>query len=291
MRETFNEHAVLKWTGGIIVAALIIYIFIPPVMALMMSFNDSSFVRFPIKDTSLRWYGEFLARDEWVRATINSLQIATFVSAISTVVGVVGAYAYVYAPLRRRDSYYLSITLPLYVPGAVLGLGISIMFGGISLFGYSLYGAKLLVVAAHCMWAMPLAFMICVAALRNVDISIVEAAADLGASPLRSFFTVTLPLIETGIISSAILSFVISLNEFPMALFLTNGDTRTLPVMMWMSMRSAATPVLAVASVILLSAIVAGLGTITWFLKHRQRKAAREMDHSLCERDYGLRPQ
>jgi ABC-type spermidine/putrescine transport system permease subunit II len=151
------------------------------------------------------------------------------VSVIATTVGVLGAYAYVHAPMRRREPYYLLITLPLYVPGAVLGLGISVLFGGLSLFGYSLYGAKALIVAAHCMWALPLAFMIGGAALRNVEISVIEAAADLGASPLRSFLTVTLPLIETGVVSSAILAFVISLNEFPMALFLSNGDTRTLP--------------------------------------------------------------
>ena len=211
-----NQHTVLKWLNGAILAGLVIYIVIPPAMTLLMSFNDLSFVRFPIKAASLRWYGEFLAREEWAWATVNSLQIATAVSAIATTVGVLGAYAYVFAPMRWRVSYYLLITLPLYVPGAVLGLGISVMFGGLSLFGYSLYGAKVLIIPAHCMWALPLAFMICVEALRNVDMSVIEAAADLGASPLRSFFTVTLPPIEIGVVSSAILSFVISLNEFPM---------------------------------------------------------------------------
>ena len=102
----------------------------------------------------------------------------------------------------------------------------------------------------------------------------VDRGECLGASPVRSFFSVTLPLIEIGVISSVILSFVISLNEFPMALFLSDGDTRTLPVMMWMSMRSASTPILAVASVILLSAVVAGLGAIAWLLKRQQQKAA-----------------
>ena len=274
MKAVLNQHTVLKWLNGAILAGLVIYIVIPPAMTLLMSFNDLSFVRFPIKAASLRWYGEFLAREEWARATVNSLQIATAVSAIATTVGVLVPMPMCLRPMRRRVSYYLLITLPLYVPGAVLGLGISEMFGGLSLFGYSLYGAKVLIIAAHCMWALPLAFMICVEALRNVDMSVIEAAADLGASPLRSFFTVTLPLIEIGVVSSAILSFVISLNEFPMALFLSNGDTRTLPVMMWMSMRSAATPVLAVASVVLVSAVVIGLGTITWLLKGRPQKAA-----------------
>jgi ABC-type spermidine/putrescine transport system permease subunit II len=269
-----SRHIALRWLNGALLAALVIYIVIPPAMTLLMSFNDSSFVRFPIKTVSLHWYEEFVARDEWVRATFNSLQIATAVAIVSTIVGVLGAYAYVYTPMRRRDSYYLAITLPLYVPGAVLGLGISVLFGGLSVFGYSLYGAKLLIVAAHCMWAMPLAFMISVVALRNVDASVIEAAADLGASPVRSFFTVTLPLIEIAVISSAILSFVISLNEFPMALFLSNGDTRTLPVMMWMSLRSAATPVLGVAAVILLGAVVAGLGIIAWLLGRRRARAS-----------------
>lgn len=275
MSGALYRHLALKGVNAAVLTGLVVYILIPPAMTLMMGFNDSSFMRFPIKETSFRWFAEFVARDEWVRATVNSFQIAAVVTVVATAFGVLGAYAYVRTSLRRKQQYYLFIMMPLYVPGSVLGLGISVMFGGATLFGYSLYGAKAIVVAAHCMWALPLVFMISVATLRNVDTSIIEAAADLGAGPVRTFFTVTLPLIETGVISSAILAFVISLNEFPMALFLTNGESQTLPVLMWTSLRSAATPILAVASIVLLSAVVVGLVTIAWLLRRRFRSSLR----------------
>jgi ABC-type spermidine/putrescine transport system permease subunit II len=264
-----RQHRILAVLGNSLIVGLIVFILIPPTMTLLMSFNESAFIRFPLKALSLRWYGEFFARDEWTRATISSLEIATAVMVVSTVTGVVAAYAYVRHPPRHRRSYYLFLTLPLFVPGAILGLGISILFGSISAFGVALYGAKALVVSAHTMWAMPLAFMISAAACRTIDMSIVDAAADLGSPPVRTFFLVTLPLMRTGVVSSAVLSFVISLNEFPMALFLTNGETRTLPVLMWTSLRSAATPVLAVAAVILLGAVVMGLGLVAWLLSRR----------------------
>ncbi len=269
LRSPFRRYNLLGFATNVVIGALIVFILIPPAMTVLMSINESAFIRFPMKALSLRWYAEFLARDEWIRATINSLEVALAVMVISTAFGAIAAYAYVRHPPRHHRPYYLFVTLPLYVPGAVLGLGISVLFGSISLFGMPLYGTKALIVAAHCMWALPLAFMISAAACRNIDMSIVDAASDLGSPPVRTFFRVTLPLIQTGVVSSAILSFVISLNEFPMALFLTDGDTQTLPVLMWMSLRSAATPVLAVAAVVLLSTVVIGLTVVAWLLGRR----------------------
>jgi len=272
MRQAFRQHLILKYGSDLIVAGLIILILIPPTMTVLMSLNDGAFIRFPIKALSLRWYGEFLARDEWIRAAVNSLEIASAVSLLSTAAGVLAAYAYARSTFPGREASYLFITLPLYVPGSVLGLGVAVMFGGAGLWGYTLYGAKILVVAAHCMWALPLVFMIMVATFRNLDTSIIDAAADLGSPPATTFFHVTLPFVRTGVVSSAILAFVISLNEFPMALFLTDGDSRTLPVLMWMSLRSAATPVLAVAAVVLLVIVVMGIGLVAWLFARREEK-------------------
>jgi putative spermidine/putrescine transport system permease protein/spermidine/putrescine transport system permease protein len=105
-----------------------------------------------------------------------------------------------------------------------------------------------------------------------VDNRIVEASYDLGGGPVRTFFEIVLPMVSTGIVSSLLFAFVISLNEFVMALFLTDRDTQTLPVLMWLSLRSAGTPRLAVASVILALTVFACLSLIMlWYIRQLRR--------------------
>jgi ABC-type spermidine/putrescine transport system permease subunit II len=162
--------------------------------------------------------------------------------------------------------------LPLFMPGVVLGLGVAIAFGGISIGGASLYGSRFLVMIAHSLWAMPLVFMLMEATFKTLDYRIVEASYDLGAKPVRTFFEVVIPLVSTGIISSLLFSFVISLNEFVMSLFLTDRDTQTLPVLMWLSLRSAGTPRLAVASVILAITVFVCLAVIlAWYVRELKK--------------------
>jgi putative spermidine/putrescine transport system permease protein/spermidine/putrescine transport system permease protein len=117
---------------------------------------------------------------------------------------------------------------------------------------------------------MPLVFLLMSAVFRMQDPRLVDAALDLGARPWRCFFEVVVPIAETGIVSSALIAFVISLNEFVMTLLLTGRDNQTLPVLMWLSLRSAAAPGLAVASVILSLTVVAILNVT--YLANRKGK-------------------
>jgi putative spermidine/putrescine transport system permease protein/spermidine/putrescine transport system permease protein len=122
------------------------------------------------------------------------------------------------------------------------------------------------------MWAMPLSFMIMEATYRSVDFRIIEASYDLGAGPVRTFFTITVPLVMSGVVSSAMFSFVISLNEIVMAIFLTTRETQTLPVVMWLSLRNAGTPVLAVAANVLGLVVFVSLFVIMMgYVRHLRR--------------------
>jgi putative spermidine/putrescine transport system permease protein/spermidine/putrescine transport system permease protein len=262
----------MRMLHAIVVAIIVVFIAIPIVVTGLISFTDSSFMRFPIQNWSLRWYKAFLSDDQWLHALRNSVEVALWVMIVSTVLGVTGAYAYVRNPGFNKSTYYALVTMPLYMPATVLGLGIAIFFGGSSVFGYDLYGSKPVLVLAHCMWAMPLSFMIMEATYRSVDFRIVEASYDLGAGPMRTFCTITVPLVMAGVVSSAIFSFVISLNEIVMAIFLTTRETQTLPVVMWLSLRNAGTPVLAVAAnvlglVVFLSLFVIMMG----YVRHLRR--------------------
>lgn len=254
---------------------IVAYILIPILVTLVMSFNDASQIRFPIKVWSLKWYGDFFASPQWTEALVNSFIIALGTAVIATTSGILAAWAFERYEFPLKSVLYVLIMMPLFMPGVVLGLGVAIAFGGVEIAGVNIYGSRGLVMIAHALWAMPLVFMLMEATFRTIDNRVVEAAQDLGAPPVRTFFEVVIPMVSTGVISSVLFAFVISLNEFVMALFLTDRDTQTLPVLMWLSLRSAGTPRLAVASVILACTVFLCLTLIMLWYIRQLRKVAR----------------
>jgi putative spermidine/putrescine transport system permease protein/spermidine/putrescine transport system permease protein len=250
------------------------YILIPILVTLVMSFNDAGMIRFPINAWSLRWYQDFFGSAQWTDALQNSIIIALGTTVISTSAGISAAWAFERFHIPLKDFWYLLILIPLFMPGVVLGLGVAIAFGGLKIGSYSIYGSRELVMIAHSLWAMPLVFMLMEATFRTVDYRIIEASYDLGGKPVQTFFEIVVPMVSTGVISSALFAFVISLNEFVMALFLTNRDSQTLPVLMWLSLRSAGTPRLAVASVILAGTVFGCLMLIMlWYVRVLRKTA------------------
>lgn len=270
-----SEPVVLKVLALAFTVFIIGYILVPILVTLAMSFNGAAMIRFPITSWSTKWYADFLASGQWTDALENSILIALGTAAISTTAGVLCAWAFQRFHIPFRDLWYILIMMPLFMPGVVLGLGVAIAFGGISIGDYAFYGSREIVMVAHSLWAMPLVFMLMEATFKTVDYRIVEASYDLGGGPVRTFFEVVLPMVSTGIVSSLLFAFVISLNEFVMALFLTDRDTQTLPVLMWLSLRSAGTPRLAVASVILALTVFACLTIIMLWYVRQLRKVAK----------------
>lgn len=254
---------------------IVAYILIPILVTLVMSFNDATQIRFPIKVWSLKWYSDFFGSAQWMDALFNSFTIAIGTALIATTSGILAAWAFERYDFPLKSLLYVLIMMPLFMPGVVLGLGVAIAFGGVEIAGVDLYGSRGLVMIAHALWAMPLVFMLMEATFRTIDNRVVEAAQDLGAPPVRVFFEVVIPMVSTGVISSVLFAFVISLNEFVMALFLTDRDTQTLPVLMWLSLRSAGTPRLAVASVILACTVFLCLTLIMLWYIRQLRKVAR----------------
>lgn len=271
---------VLRILAAIFGASILVYILLPILMTLAMSFSAGQQLRFPVRNLSLEWYLDFGGSAQWTSALANSLLVATGTMVLSTSSGVAAAWAFTRNTIRGSSVLYLIIMLPLFMPGVVLGLGIAMTFSRVQVFGVSLFGSPLLVILAHSLWAMPLVFLLMEAVFRTVDQRLVEAALDLGAGPWRVFVEVVLPACTTGIFSSALFAFVISLNEFVMALFLTDRDSQTLPVLMWLSLRSAATPMLAVASMTLTGSVLIGLALVAVARTRRMQHRLARWDQS-----------
>lgn len=272
-----NEGGGGSWLDRGYVLLFSAYVLVPLAITGVMAFSDDNIIRFPVRGYSLRWFSEFASNQQWINAAINSLEIAAMTAAMSMALALPAAYALA-SSYRVRRLWQTVLLVPLFVPAVVLGISVAIGFGGVSLLGTQLYGSSFLVACAHTLWALPLAITVLEPSFSAIDRSVVEAAGDLGASPIRAFFGVTLPLVMTGVVSATLFAFITSLNEFIMALFLTTRDTQTLPVLLWLSLRSSASPQLAVASFVLAGSVFAMIGlAYAWYVYWRRRRHLASM--------------
>lgn len=221
------------------------YLTCPLLFCLLVPVADSTTLETPFEAgrLSARWYREFFADERWVAGLGNSLQIAALTVPLALVCGTTAAYAFERWRFRGRALLATAILTPLFVPPVVLGMQSLALHQRIGL-----WGTPLSIAVAHSLWATPLVFTVMRAALALVDPRLEEAARGLGASPLRAFGLITLPLIAPALVISVFFAFIISVNEFVMALFLATPRTQTLPTLIWPQVRYNLTPIVAAAS-------------------------------------------
>jgi ABC-type spermidine/putrescine transport system permease subunit II len=233
------------------VAVLFGLLVLPLGIVVTTAFDASGSVVFPPGDLSLRWFGELLDSPVWTRSLANSVIVAAGTTAVSMLVGTTGALSVRRARGRARSGLVALAVVPLLVPGVVIGVTLLTFF---SRFG--LQGSYPALVLAHSLWATPLTFSVMQAAFARFDWRLYEAALDLGAPPTRAFLGVVVPEVRASLLVGGLVAFVVSLQEFVMALFLSGPDTRTVPVQAWNSLRGSLDPLVSVVSTVLLVAVV-----------------------------------
>lgn len=179
----------------------------------------------------------------WVQGLFSSLRIAATTVPLALLCGTGAALAFERWRFRGRTLLAAAILMPLFVPPVVLGMQSLALHQRIGL-----WGTPLSIALAHNLWATPVVFVVMRAALALLHPSLEEAARVLGASPPRAFLQVSLPLLRPALATSIALAFVISMNEFVMALFLATPRTQTLPTLIWPQVRYSLTPIVAAAS-------------------------------------------
>jgi spermidine/putrescine transport system permease protein len=219
------------------VSALAVYLFlyIPLVVVVIFSFNDSKLSAEWVGFTT-DWYTKLVHNDEMIKAATNSLTIAVVASAVATVLGTMAGIAM--HRYRSRLLPFMVIT-PIAMPEILLGVSLLIFF--ITTFGEESLSLATVIVA-HTTFCIGFVAIIVRARLAGMDESIFEAARDLGASPWQSFRLVTLPLIMPGVIAGALMAFTLSIDDFVITFFTAGAGVPTLPLTIYTMVKIAVTP-------------------------------------------------
>ncbi|MGE0769985.1 MAG: ABC transporter permease [Hyphomicrobiaceae bacterium] len=218
---------------------LLLVLLAPIVMVIAMSFTAATTLQFPPPALSLHWYEEVWALlagpdADFARLTeslIVSLEIAAAASLVCVLAGVPASYAMVRLPFRGRGLIEELLGLPVVFPTVVLGVALLML---ISQSGIDLGMGQ--IVIAHSIIGLPFMMRNCMASMRGIDPVLQEAARTLGASDLRAFFDIVLPLARQGIVSGTLLVFIISFNEFTLSYFLYTIDV--FPLSIWLFQQS-----------------------------------------------------
>lgn len=234
----------------------------PLIYAVWMSFTPSELLEPPQGEWSLRWYRLFFSSPQWTAGLINSLVVAAMTVAGSLVGGVGAALALLRYHFRGQRLLSFAVLLPLFLPAVVLGMA---LLPFVRLIG--LWGTRASLAAAHSLWSLPVVYLVVRAALEDLDPDLERAARGLGAGPVQTFLSITLPVIAPALLTGAMMAFVLSLNEFIMALFLSTPAIETLPKVIWPSLRYTLTPLVAAASGVTLLLTLLGLGVATQLLR------------------------
>lgn len=254
-----------KWSN-LYLAIMILLMYFPLVMVVIFSFNESrlsaNFTGF-----SLKWY-ETLANDRDLKeALFNSILLGVLSCGISAVIGTLGAVGMARVKYKTKGMMEYLSTIPIMIPEIILGMVFLVFFSMLNL----PFGMTTLVIA-HTTFCIPYIFMMVKARLVGIDKSLEEAARDLGAGPIRTFFDITMPLIAPAVLSGSLLAFAMSFDDVVISIFVNGPRLNTLPVKVYAQLKTGVTPEINALCTIILVVITAVLLLFSFLSKRAEKK-------------------
>lgn len=236
------------------------FLAIPLFVVIPMSFSTALSFEFPPPGYGLGYYRAYFNSGPWLMATANSFIIAFLVMIVTLILVIPAGFGFVRHKFGGRAMGIILLMLPMIVPQVVTALA---YYGFLAQF--SLSGKRMGMVIAHTSLAIPIAFLVVIAMLKDFDRNLERAAMNLGAGPLRTFYYVTFPVLRPGLLVAALFAFLQSFNEAVVAIFIGGRDASTVPKRMFESIRNEADPVIAVISTLLILIVLSGAAVaIVW---------------------------
>lgn len=228
-------------------ALVLLFLVVPVLIIIPMSFGGSGIMEFPPKSLSLRWYHEIISNDDWLTGLFNSIRISVGTMLFSCVLGILAAIGIKNAHMKGGGIINIICILPMMLPSVIVAVAMYLVYGK-----WGLVGTVSGIIAAHTCLAIPMVITLMISALSGVDGRFYDAARSLGASHFTANIQVVLPLVKPAIFSSMLFSFITSFDESVISLFITNRNTITLPKMIFNSLKYEISPVISAISTILI---------------------------------------
>ncbi|SHE33736.1 putative spermidine/putrescine transport system permease protein [Devosia limi DSM 17137] len=238
---------------ALIVFTVFVFIFLvgPLVIVIGSALSNTTYLTFPPQGLSLRWFENIFAISAFRRTIITSLQIAFISTFIALLIGIPAAYALNRYRIQLPGWLSTLFVLPVLVPELVLGFALLKNFA--AEFSAPIF---LSLIIGHTLLVLPYVVRVISASLASFDFSIEEAAISLGSPPLKTFFTILLPNVRSGVIAAFILCFITSINDVSISIFMTGPGISTLPIQILAHMEQFFDPTVASVSVLLMALTV-----------------------------------
>ncbi|NRC53222.1 ABC transporter permease [Mesorhizobium sediminum] len=239
--------------------AVLVYLFLmgPLVIVFGAALSDTTFLTFPPQGLTLRWFERIFEIGAFRRTIVTSVEIAFLATALALLIGIPAAYALNRYRIQLPAWLSTLFVLPILVPEIVLGF---------SLLRLVAVGQSapifLTLLIGHTLIVLPYCVRVISASLASFDFSIEEAAISLGSRPIKTFFTIVLPNVRSGVIAAFILAFITSINDVSVSLFLTGPGISTLPIQILAHVEQFFDPVIASVSVLLMLLTVAVMAIV-----------------------------
>jgi ABC-type spermidine/putrescine transport system permease subunit II len=252
--------------GDIALAAyavlVIAFLLAPVLLVLPMSLSESTVFELIPTRPSLSQYRRLFISPEWMEVLWRSVQIASIVMVIATIIGTLAAFGISRLSARARPFAEALFIAPQIVPSVVIAVSAYYVFAA-----SGLVGTTVGIVIAHALIAVPFVVVLVRSRLQSIDPDLALASQSLGAGPAKTFLLITVPQLRLTLIGAAVLAFHVSFDEVVLALFLTGVRNKTLPVKLWDSILFEVTPILpAISTVVVAVPIIAILtvGLLRW---------------------------
>ena len=221
---------------AVYILSLIVFLQAPAMSLLVSSFSADKYFKFPFKELTFRWYIEMFQSGGIRTAVGNSVLTALVVMIPTTILGFLGALAFARFKWRGRGIYQKFLLLPIFFPQMVLALAQLLLCNH-----FKINTSWMVAGISHMVWMLPIVTMVIAIQIYGYDVTMEEAAYDLGASTWQVYKEVTLPVLMLGIVSGALFAFLLSWSDFELSLFL-QGTDQMLPVYIYGKMTGGFSP-------------------------------------------------
>lgn len=251
-----------SWLLHLAVLAIMLFLIGPLIVVVISSFSATSSLAFPPESFSMRWYQQVLSSREWQVSFSLSFLLALLAIPTVALLALLGGYGLTRGQFRGRGALQTFLMSPLMVPEIMLGLGLLAYLQSLGLIN-TIAGLWLV----HSLIALPFGLRAVLNSAASLDRRVEHSAASLGASPLRVFFTVTIPLLLPGLIAAGVFAAVLSLGEVAVSTFVAGANTTTVPLRVLSAVQFELDPSAAVVSTLLMAISLAVMLLLERFIR------------------------